>query len=425
MPEIEYGRTTRSGESTDDMVAREVDAMRFQRSERPGPSRPLIARIGRVQSICRHGTMEQSMAKEDRKGKKKATREDMDRIEEEDRREREEEYQRYLRFCEQEIARDPLPREVRQIADCEEEYRRRDLESRVDRLERLLESSNTRNQQLEEELNKVRGTKRPSSRTEEEKDSHKRQKTPQPDLRSRLSESRTPRGPRKDENDPAPGYLSDDALNRLVESTKKDPITKPSSKKITESSRRMITLIPCWVGGASVYMPTLSQDSRVHGTEIPETPSVQEWISELTAGMGLRPIHPDERPPPAIRSPRYSDSDDDYNEEEEEPKYLRIHRNNPIPEHAPQYKKDERTRWLAAEKKKHDQSVRDKAITHYHQVLAAWEKQPGKIPTWLEMVEVNGREERDNAFWGMYGPGFLYLEWQNVILVNNEAVDAA
>ncbi len=40
------------------------------------------------------------------------------------------------------------------------------------------------------------------------------------------------------------------------------------------------------------------------------------------------------------------------------------------------------------------------------------------------MVKVDGRKERDNAFWGMYGPGFLYLKRHNVILVNNEAVDA-
>lgn len=69
-------------------------------------------------------------------------------------------------------------------------------------------------------------------------------------------------------------------------------------------------------------MPILSCDLRVHGMEIPEMPSIQEWISELTAGMGLKPIHLDERPPPVVRLPWYSDSDNDYNEEEEEPKYL-------------------------------------------------------------------------------------------------------
>ncbi len=100
-----------------------------QQLERPGLSRPLIARIGHVQSLCRQGTMEQSMTREDKKGKKKATKEDMDCIEEEDGRARDEEYQWYLRFCEQEIAREPLSREVLQMVDCEEEYRWQELES--------------------------------------------------------------------------------------------------------------------------------------------------------------------------------------------------------------------------------------------------------------------------------------------------------
>ncbi len=75
------------------------------------------------------------------------------------------------------------------------------------------------------------------------------------------------------------------------------------------------------MGEASAYAPNISQDSRVHGGVIPETPSVWEWIAELTVGMGPRPIHPDERPPPVMRSPWYDDSDDDYEETEEEPKY--------------------------------------------------------------------------------------------------------
>lgn len=61
------------------------------------------------------------MTKEDKKGKKKVTKEEMEQLEEEDRREMEEEYQRYLRFHEQEIAREPVPREVRRLAICEDE----------------------------------------------------------------------------------------------------------------------------------------------------------------------------------------------------------------------------------------------------------------------------------------------------------------
>ncbi len=135
--------------------------------------------------------MEQETTKEDRKGKKKAMTEDMECQEEEDRKGREEEYQWYLRFHEQEIAREPLPREVRQVVEREEEHWRRDLESRLGCLERLLESSNACNQQLEEELNKMRGKKRPSSRIEEGNDTHKKQKTPQPNLGSQLSDTKT------------------------------------------------------------------------------------------------------------------------------------------------------------------------------------------------------------------------------------------
>lgn len=90
----------------------------------------------------------------------------------------------------------------------------------------------------------MRGTKRPSSRVEEEKGTHKQQKASQPDLKSQLSEARTPHGPWMEENDPAPGYLSDDAMNQLTERKKRDSSTKPSTKKITETSRKMVTLIP-------------------------------------------------------------------------------------------------------------------------------------------------------------------------------------
>lgn len=59
--------------------------------------------------------------------------------------------------------------------------------------------------------------------------------------------------------------------------------------------------------------------------------------------MGPRHIHPDERPPLVTQSPQYSDSEDNYEEEEEEPKYLRIHHSNPVSDNTPQHKKDEQT----------------------------------------------------------------------------------
>ncbi len=140
---------------------------------------------------------------------------------------------------------------------------------------------------------------------------------------------------------PTSGYLSDDTLGQLAESKDKERMGKPLTKKITEFSCRMVTLIPHQVGAAGTYNPILSRDSRVHGTEIPKTPSTREWIIELTTGMGPRPVHPDERPPLVTRSPQYSDSEDDYEEEEEEPKYLWIHHSNPVSDNAPQHKKDE------------------------------------------------------------------------------------
>ncbi len=96
--------------------------------------------------------------------------------------------------------------------------------------------------------------------------------------------------------------------------------------------------------------------------------------------MGPRPIHPDEQPLPVVCQVLYSDDDDDYDEEEEEPKYLWIHHNNPVPDHALQYKKDKQACWLAAKQKKHEKSTWDKTITSYFQTLAAWEKQPRRIP---------------------------------------------
>ncbi|SJL16306.1 uncharacterized protein ARMOST_19826 [Armillaria ostoyae] len=151
-----------------------------------------------------------------------------------------------------------------------------------------------------------------------------------------------------------------------------------------------------------------SRDMRIHRDITPESPTPQQWVSELMTGMGPRPIHPDELPLPTICQVSYSDDEDD-KEEEAEPKYLRIHCNNPIPDDAPQYKKNKRAHWLPVEKKKHEKSIRDRAVTSYYQSLSAWERQPGKIPKGLETVEIDGYNECDNAFWGMYGPGFLYV----------------
>ncbi len=54
-------------------------------------------------------------------------------------------------------------------------------------------------------------------------------------------------------------------------------------------------------------------------------------------------------------------------------------------------------------------------------------RQPGRLPTWLGRFRyANGHyTERDNSFWGMYGPGFTYDRRNNIIYADTEAVESA
>lgn len=50
---------------------------------------------------------------------------------------------------------------------------------------------------------------------------------------------------------------------------------------------------------------------------------------------------------------------------------------------------------------------------------------PGCLPVWLHSVTMDGHTECNNVFYGMYGPGFVYDPWMNVMYADWEAVDAA
>ncbi|SJL16307.1 uncharacterized protein ARMOST_19827 [Armillaria ostoyae] len=114
----------------DEQMVVDEDTTRQQRSPRPGPSRPPTTRYGcapspQVQewpapSARRWGEPgSQSRSPSRGKGKRRATEEDIAWQEEEDRRTRDEEYQRYLWYRENEIAREPTPREVRRFSERE------------------------------------------------------------------------------------------------------------------------------------------------------------------------------------------------------------------------------------------------------------------------------------------------------------------
>lgn len=47
------------------------------------------------------------------------------------------------------------------------------------------------------------------------------------------------------------------------------------------------------------------------------------------------------------------------------------------------------------------------------------------MPPGLLTTETMGRAERHNGFWGMIGPGFIYIAKYNLVLVNAEAINAA
>ncbi|KAK0479001.1 hypothetical protein EDD18DRAFT_1113975 [Armillaria luteobubalina] len=49
---------------------------------------------------------------------------------------------------------------------------------------------------------------------------------------------------------------------------------------------------------------------------------------------------------------------------------------------------------------------------------------PGRLPPSLLSAIVSGHTEHDNGFWGMLGPGFLYIHKYNIVLTNTKAVNA-
>ncbi|PBK65441.1 hypothetical protein ARMSODRAFT_1022250 [Armillaria solidipes] len=138
--------------------------------------------------------------------------------------------------------------------------------------------------------------------------------------------------------------------------------------------------------------------------------------------MGAPPVHPDEpRQPPSS----HDSSDESDSDEEDEPRHIKWDQDNPLPKNAPAYKHKEREIFLKAEQQKFDTSMQNRALDNYNNALACWESQPGRLPPSLPSVMVAGNLERDNGFWGMLGPGLLYVCKYNVVLAHSEAVGAA
>lgn len=164
------------------------------------------------------------------------------------------------------------------------------------------------------------------------------------------------------------------------------------------------------------------RDSRVHNGTITKGSSVEDWVTFLTGTMGMRPIHLDE---PRSSTPTEGSSDSDYSSEDDEDDSeswsIKWHKANPLPKNTPSYKLREREIFLKAKQAKFDNRKRDRRLNEYNMAIVWWESQPGRAPLSLPSVTITGQPERDNGFWGMLGPGFLYLRKYSIILANTEA----
>ncbi|KAK0214971.1 hypothetical protein IW262DRAFT_1300215 [Armillaria fumosa] len=166
------------------------------------------------------------------------------------------------------------------------------------------------------------------------------------------------------------------------------------------------------------------RDSRVHNGTIHKGSSVDEWISFLTGSMGIKPTHPDE-PQPASTDTGESGSEcsDEDEDDDDEPWHVKWHRANLLPKNTPDYKQHEHSIFLKVEQEKFDRQRNDCRIHEYNTALAQWEAQPGRRPPSLPSAVIGGNPERDNGFWGMIGPRFIYLHKYNIILANTEVAN--
>lgn len=169
--------------------------------------------------------------------------------------------------------------------------------------------------------------------------------------------------------------------------------------------------------------PAYSRDSRVHPEVISEGSSIEDWYDFLTGTMGKRPTHPDNVVPSTIMD-RNSEEDDSDVEDEPEPWFIQWDCENPLPKNAPGYKRREREVFLAEKQRKFDEYTHNRVMDSYNTAVAKWESHPGRMPSSLPTVSIDGRFERDNGFWGMLSPGFIYSRKYNLVLANSEASSA-
>ncbi len=352
------------------------------------------------------------------KGKKRASAQETIQHDEEIRR-----YRSEGRRCE--VDESPIPREVLNIAQqLHDRDRIRDLEDHLrtahESLAHALECARILECDLE---HATRGTKRPrpGHRDEELDDpASKRLKqpaeAPPPNRRNKPS--------RIDDDSAIDGYLSESSRRTIGDAERRSSQARIRKTRKKEGSHsRQLTILPRRIeyltqrGGTSY-----SRDSRVHPSLGIEESSPDDWFAFLTGTMGTPPIHPDT---PRNTVPSNNLADDSDSDEDDEPRHIKWNRDNPVPKNAPAYKHKEREIFLKVEQAKFDTSTRNRALDNYNAAIARWESQPGRLPPSLPSVMIAGSLERDNGFWGMLGPGLLYVRKYNMVLANSEAVGAA
>ncbi|PBK86162.1 hypothetical protein ARMGADRAFT_1035877 [Armillaria gallica] len=203
------------------------------------------------------------------------------------------------------------------------------------------------------------------------------------------------------------GYLSDPSKCILANSEQWS--SQPKTTKLRKKEPTKMEYLAPRDGAA--YL----RDSRVHNGTITEGSSMEDWITFLTGTMGMRPIHPDE---PRLSAPTEGSSDSNYsdedNEDDSESWSVKWHKANPLPKNTPSYKLREQEIFLKAEQAKFNNWKRDRRLNEYNMAIA---RPPPSLPS----VTIAGQLERDNGFWGMLGPRFLYLQKYNIVLANTEA----
>ncbi|KAK0494263.1 hypothetical protein EDD18DRAFT_1107291 [Armillaria luteobubalina] len=173
---------------------------------------------------------------------------------------------------------------------------------------------------------------------------------------------------------------------------------------------RQVTILPCHIKylaprDGAAYL----RDSRVHNKSISKGASVNDWLDFLTGTMGIKPTHPNTQ----LIVPQVDDSGSDFSDDDSgdsKPWHVKWHQNNPLPKNTPSYKLQEREVFLKVKQKKFDQRKQDHCITDVD-----------GIPPSLPSAVIGGQLEHDNGFWGMLGPGFLYLCKYNIVLASSEA----